>query len=105
MKSTELTIAPVEAATLGKPEFGDAKGVEQHFGICKSMTFRLLAEKKIRGISIRKAGKMRGKRLFDFSSIREFLLSNVDHEPEKTAVINLHSDKAIKSAQKKSSKA
>jgi hypothetical protein len=104
MNSTELTIAPVEAAIPGNPEFLDAEGVEKHFGLRRSLLFRLLAENKIRGVSIRQTGRLRGKRLFDCSSIRSFLLSNVDRDPEKAA-INLPSDKAIKSVQKKSSKA
>jgi hypothetical protein len=33
MYSTELTIAPVQAANLSNPEFLDAEGVEKHFGI------------------------------------------------------------------------
>ena len=83
MMPTELTIEPLTAASLTNPEFLDAEGVEKHFGIRRSLLFRLLAENRIRGVSIRQKGRLRGKRLFDCSSIRKFLLSNVDREPER----------------------
>jgi hypothetical protein len=78
MKSTELTLEAVEASAAGSPEFLDAEGVEKHFDIRRAMLWRLLAEDKIRGVSIRKKGCLRGKRLFDCASIRQFLLSNVE---------------------------
>ena len=69
------------------PEFLDATGVYELFGIRKSLLWRLLAERRIRAVSIRKKGNTRGKRLFDAASIRAFLDANVDVEPndaEKT---------------------
>ena len=82
MKSTnELTVEHVHASSVGSPEFLDAFGVEKYFGIRRSLLFRLLAENRIRGVSIRQRGRVRGKRLFDVGSIRKFLLSNVDREP------------------------
>jgi hypothetical protein len=83
MSSNELTIESVRAGIVsGDPEFLDAVGVEKLFGIRRSLLFRLLAEKQIRGVSIRQKGRLRGKRLFDCASIRKFLLSNVDREPD-----------------------
>jgi hypothetical protein len=64
------------------PEFADAGGVEKLFGIRRSLAFRLLADNEIRGVSIRQRGRIRGKRLFDCASIREFLSRNVDRGPE-----------------------
>ena len=84
MKSSETT-EPVRASTPIEPEFLDAEGVEKHFGIRKSLLFRLLAERQIRGVSIRQRGRLRGKRLFDCESIRKFLLANVDREPVEPA--------------------
>lgn len=81
MNSTDLSPEPFNAAPPASPEFLDAAGVEKHFGIRKSLLFRLLAENRVRGISIRKRGRLRGKRLFECSSIRKFLLANVDREP------------------------
>jgi hypothetical protein len=40
-----LTASPIQV--IG-PEFLDAEGVEKHFGLKKSILFRLLAERKIR---------------------------------------------------------
>jgi hypothetical protein len=77
MSSNESTIESVCAGIIyGDPEFLDAIGVEKHFGIRRSLLFRLLAEKQIRGVSIRQKGRLRGKRLFVYASIRKFLLSN-----------------------------
>jgi len=85
MSSSKSTIESVGAGTPGDPEFLDAVGVEKHFGIRKSLLFRLLAENRIRGVSIRQRGRLRGKRLFDCASIRKFLLANVDREPIEPA--------------------
>jgi hypothetical protein len=82
-----FTLEPVEAAASGVPEFVDASGAYRFFGIRKALLWRLLAEKQIRGISIRQKGRTRGKRLFDAESIRVFLNSNADIEPEKSEVL------------------
>jgi hypothetical protein len=106
MKSTEvLTTEPVRAATPGNPEFLDAEGVEKQFGIRRSLLFRLLSENRIRGVSIRQPGRLRGKRLFCVSSIRDLLNANVDRGPETMEVIDLDRDKATKPARRKFSKA
>ena len=82
MTSNELTLEPIKASATGNPEFLDAEGVEQHFGIRRALLWRLLAENRIRGVSIRQRGRTRGKRLFDCASIRQFLFSNVDRGPD-----------------------
>ena len=85
-KPTEFTLAPVEAASVSVPEFLDSAGVYQCFRIRKSLLWRLLAERKIRAVSIRQRGKTRGKRLFDAESIRAFLQANVDVEPNDSVI-------------------
>lgn len=55
------------------PLWGDAKTVQAHFGICKSTTYRLAAEGKIRTSSLRERGMLRGKRLFNLPSIEAFI--------------------------------
>jgi hypothetical protein len=97
MKSNEST-EPVRAAAPGNPEFLDAEGVEKHFGIRRSLLFRLLAENRIRGVSIRKTGRLRGKRLFDCSSIRELLRSNIDRCPQSERPSGLNSTKKCNSS-------
>jgi hypothetical protein len=64
------------------PEFLDVDQVRIYFGIKQSLLYRLLAERKIRAVSIRQRGKTRGRRLFDVASIRAFLNAQVDVDPE-----------------------
>ena len=76
----ESITGPIQGVRFSGPEFLDADGVELHFGLKKSLLYRLLTENRVRAVSIRKRGSARGKRLFDCSSIRAFLNSNVDKE-------------------------
>jgi hypothetical protein len=78
--TTNLTFAPVEPGQLVVPEFLDVDQVRGYFGLKQSLLYRLLAENKIRGVSIRQRGKTRGRRLFDVESIRRYLNSQVDKE-------------------------
>jgi hypothetical protein len=64
------------------PEFADTEGVNRLFGLKQSLLYELLANHRIRAVSIRKPGRSRGKRLFDCNSIRAFLNDNVDVYPE-----------------------
>ena len=74
------TIAIVDS---GVPEFADAKGVRRCFGLSRSHLYQLSTAGKIRSLSIRRIGAVRGRRLFDCESIRAFLNSCVDHRTEK----------------------
>jgi len=76
------TISPVEAGRFLTPEFLDVDQMRAYFGLKQSLLYRLLAEGKIRGVSIRQRGKTRGRRLFDVDSVRQFLNSQVDKEGE-----------------------
>jgi len=55
------------------PEFVDCQWLQAGWGIRRSLAYQLLADGKIRGVSLRRAGRVRGKRLFDVSSVRRFL--------------------------------
>ena len=55
------------------PEFVDCKGLEAGWGIKRSLAYQLLADGKIRGISLRRRNQIRGKRLFSVDSVRAFL--------------------------------
>jgi hypothetical protein len=55
------------------PEFVDCRGLEAGWGIKRSLAYVLLAAGKIRGVSLRRQGQLRGKRLFDVASVRKFL--------------------------------
>jgi hypothetical protein len=55
------------------PEFVDCKGLEAGWGIKRSLAYQLLTEGKIQGVSLRRRGAIRGKRLFSVDSVRAFL--------------------------------
>jgi hypothetical protein len=71
--STELTIAPVAVSCGADVEFVDLEGLLQRFGIKRSLAYQLLQDGAIRGVSLRRKGRHRGKRLFDVESVRTFL--------------------------------
>jgi hypothetical protein len=60
------------------PEFVDCQGLQAGWGIRRSLAYQLLADGKIRGVSLRRAGRVRGKRLFDVSSVRRFLYEQME---------------------------
>jgi hypothetical protein len=60
------------------PEFVDCKGLEAGWGIKRSLAYQLLADGAIRGVSLRRRGQLRGKRLFDVDSVRQFLREQMD---------------------------
>jgi len=60
------------------PEFVDIRGLEARWGIKRSLAYQLLADGKIRGVSLRRRGQTRGKRLFSVDSIRQFLREQME---------------------------
>ena len=60
------------------PEFVDAPGLQARFGLKRSLAYCLLAEGLIRGISLRRKGSLRGKRLFHCGSVRAYLNSQME---------------------------
>jgi hypothetical protein len=60
------------------PEFVDIPGLEVRWGIKRSLAYQLLNDGKIRGVSLRRRGQTRGKRLFDVASVRAFLRSQME---------------------------
>ena len=79
---SETTIAPLsEAAARAShvdSEFVDIPGLEGRWGIKRSLAYQLLADGKIRGVSLRRRGQSRGKRLFSVDSIRQFLRTQME---------------------------
>lgn len=57
------------------PEWVDVRRANHLFCLCKSTLYRLADEGKIRTVSLRDRGKLRGKRLFSTSSIQLLLNS------------------------------
>jgi hypothetical protein len=82
-ETNKLTTSLVELnRSAMAPEFLDVDQVRDYFGIKQSLLYRLLAENKIRAVSIRQRGKTRGRRLFDCASIRRYLNSQIDKDGE-----------------------
>lgn len=65
--------APQSATATALPEFADHKTVKVLFNLSRSFIYRLASENKIRSVSIRKPGALKGRRLFDCASIRRFI--------------------------------
>ena len=61
------------------PEFVDCKGLEAGWGIKRSLAYALLADGAIKGVSLRRRGQLRGKRLFSVNSVRQFLASQMEN--------------------------
>ena len=72
-----LTEAAARASSVD-PEFVDCKGLEAGWGIRRSLAYQLLNDGKIRGVSLRRCGQTRGKRLFSVDSIRQFLREQME---------------------------
>ena len=60
-------IAPV------RPEWGDARDVQRVFGIKETHLYHLWKHGLVKGALVKGTGRTRGKRLFNFQSIRELL--------------------------------
>jgi hypothetical protein len=75
MDAQTLTIAPVESSTGVDPEFVDLRGLEARFGIRRSSAYTLIAEGAIRSVVLRRRGAIKGRRLVEVASVREFLAS------------------------------
>ena len=58
-----------------RPEWGDAKDVQRHFGIRETLCYHYFRNGKIKGILLPGTGRSGGKRLFSFDSIRKFIAS------------------------------
>ena len=57
-------------------EYGDLRDVERVFGLRETKTYELFNRGQIRGVLLRKdKASPRGKRLFSFKSVREYLAS------------------------------
>jgi hypothetical protein len=77
-KVSDKTIAPLRGASYLNPEFVDCKGLEAGWGIKRSLAYQLLADGAIKGVSLRRRGQLRGKRLFSVDSVREFLSEQME---------------------------
>jgi len=70
---TAKTIAPVQASPANDAEFCDSLGAFVRFGLRRSLLYELYAQGLIKGVSLRRRGAARGKRLWSIDSIRSYL--------------------------------
>ena len=74
------TTAPVQASPANDAEFVDAPGLQARFGIKRSLAYTLMAEGAIKGVSLRRRGQLKGKRLFVVESVRAYLLKQMTED-------------------------
>jgi hypothetical protein len=67
--------APVTGAPVLVPEYADVPGVYALFGLKRSLLYALMAEGRIKSISLKEPGERSGKRLINVASVREYLAS------------------------------
>jgi hypothetical protein len=72
-----MTAQAVRASQID-PEFVDLDGLRRGFGIKRSLAYQLLADGLIKGVSLRRRGAARGKRLFSVDSVRAYLSSQME---------------------------
>ena len=75
---TAKTTAPVQASPVNDAEFCDNPGAFVRFGLKRSLLYELYAQGLIKGVSLRRRGAARGKRLWSIDSIRSYLASQMD---------------------------
>lgn len=92
--NTPMIMEPVNSLVKEQlnPEFLDAPGLQKMYGIKRGLAYRLLADGKIQGVSLRQRGKLRGKRLFVVDSVRKFLKSQMEKETLKQDFLNQGGD-------------
>ena len=75
-----LTTAPVEAGDFTEvmPEFGRTPDVERYFGIKKGTLYNLHDQCKIKGVVLRRAGSLKGVRLWHMASVREYIFTQME---------------------------
>lgn len=82
-QQTDSTSAPLNEGAARPsqqidPEFVDCDGLRQGFGIKRSLAYELLRVGAIKGVSLRRRGQVRGKRLFSVDSVRAFLREQME---------------------------
>jgi hypothetical protein len=72
-----FTTQPVAASWGVDPEFVDLPGLQARFGIRRSLAYLLIEEGSIKSVSLRRRGALKGKRLIEVASVRDFLNSRM----------------------------
>lgn len=88
---------PASSASKSLPEFGRWRDVERLFGIKRGTLYNLLAEGKVKSISMRRKGSKHGCRLFYLPGISEYLhsllqgKSHAENQPTNKPGCNIES--------------
>jgi hypothetical protein len=77
-RRTEVTTAPVQASPAYDAEFCDCAGAFARFGLKRSLLYELHGLGLIKGVSLRRRGTARGKRLWSIDSIRSYLREQME---------------------------
>jgi hypothetical protein len=75
---TDKTSAPVAVSPVNDAEFCDSLGAFVRFGLRRSLLYDLYGQGLIKGVSLRRRGAARGKRLWSIDSIRSYLASQME---------------------------
>lgn len=78
MNTPDTIQAITPAAVSAAPEFADHRGARALFGLSRASLYRLNEDGKIKSVSLRNRGALRGRRLFDCDSIRRFIASQME---------------------------
>lgn len=75
---TAHTTAPITASSAPDAEFCDSLGAKFRFGLGRTYLYQLLEQGLIEGVSLRKRGAVKGKRLWSVDSIRRYLAAQME---------------------------
>jgi len=81
-QETDKTTAPVTVSPASDAEFCDSPGAFARFGLRRSLLYELHHLGLIKGVSLRRRGTTRGKRLWSIDSIRDYLVSQMENGGE-----------------------
>ena len=81
-QETDKTTAPVAASLANDAEFCDSPDAFQRFALRRSLLYELHHLGLIKGVSLRRRGTARGKRLWSIDSIRDYLASQMENGGE-----------------------
>ncbi len=75
--NNQKTFAEIRPADISeiRPEFGTTADVRKYYGIKRGTLYNLHKCGKVRGKVLRVTGEFKGVRIWDMSSIRDFILS------------------------------
>jgi hypothetical protein len=62
------------------PEFAGYKKIRELFDLSRTHLYRLSCEGRVRSVCLRERGKIRGRRLYDVQSVRNYLNANLEKE-------------------------